>query len=190
MTIDRQRFFDVMASFPSGVAIVTTVTADGTPRGLTTTAVCSVSAEPPTILVCVDLASRTLAALRATRRFVVNFVGEGRSELCLLFASKVEDKFERVSWRPTADGLPLLHADALAWAECETTHELEVGDHVVLVARVDAGAVQSELDPPLMYYRRSWGVWSPVHEPAAEVPVVGEAIEVSGRDLKWQGAEY
>ena len=62
MTIERQAFFDVMASFPSGVAIVTTLDADGTPRGLTTTAVCSVSADPPTILVCVDRASRTLAA--------------------------------------------------------------------------------------------------------------------------------
>jgi flavin reductase (DIM6/NTAB) family NADH-FMN oxidoreductase RutF len=190
VTIDRQRFFDVMASFPSGVAIVTTVAEDGAPRGLTTTAVCSVSAEPPTILVCVDLAARTLAALRATRRFVVNFVGEGRSELCLLFASKAEDKFERVSWRSTADGLPLLHADALAWAECATTHELEVGDHVVLVALVADGGVQPDLEPPLMYYRRSWGVWSPVHEPAEEIPLAGEPIEVSGRDLKWQGIEY
>ena len=51
MPIDRQTFFDVMASFPSGVAIVTTTTGDGTPRGLTTTAVCSVSADPPTVLV-------------------------------------------------------------------------------------------------------------------------------------------
>ena len=120
----------------------------------------------------------------------MNFVGEGRSELCLLFASKAEDKFERVSWRPTADGLPLLHADALAWAECATTHELEVGDHVVLVALVADGGVQPDLEPPLMYYRRSWGVWSPVHEPAEEVPLAGDAIEVSGRDLKWQGTEY
>ena len=47
MTIERQAFFEVMASFPSGVAIVTTLDADGTPRGLTTTAVCSVSARDP-----------------------------------------------------------------------------------------------------------------------------------------------
>ena len=130
------------------------------------------------------------AALRVTRRFVVNFVGEGRSELCLLFASKAEDKFERVSWRPTAEGLPLLDADALAWAECATTHELEVGDHVVLVALVGDGGVQPELEPPLMYYRRSWGVWSPVHEAEDGEPVAIRAIEVSGRDLRWQGAEF
>ena len=111
MPLGREAFFEVMASFPTGVAIVTTVSDDGTPRGLTTTAVCSVSANPPTILVCVDLGSRTLAALRATRAFVVNFMGEGRSELCLLFASKAEAKFARVTWQPSRAGLPVMHED-------------------------------------------------------------------------------
>jgi flavin reductase ActVB len=190
VAIDRQAFFDVMASFPSGVAIVTTRDAHGVPRGLTTTAVCSVSADPPTVLVCVDLASRTLAALRTRKEFVVNFVGEGRSELCLLFASKEEDKFAHVAWRTTDGGLPLLHEDVLAWAECTTVHELEVGDHVVLVAEVSDGGVQPELEPPLMYYRRSWGVWSPVHDETEPDAVSIPAIEVSGRDLRWQGAEF
>ncbi len=149
MTIDRQSFFDVMASFPSGVAIVTTVDGLGVPRGLTTTAVCSVSAAPPTILVCLDQGSRTLAALRERRGFVVNFIGEGRSELCLLFASKEEDKFRRVAWTETSSGLPLLHEDALAWAACATVDEIEAGDHVVLVARVEDGGVRPELGPPL-----------------------------------------
>ena len=190
MPIDRQSFFEVMASFPSGVAIVTTVGTDGTPRGLTTTAVSSVSADPPTILVCVDVGSRTLAALRARRRFVVNFVAHGRSQLCLLFASKADDKFDRTSWQETSSGLPLLHEDVLAWAECSTVHDLEVGDHVILVARVEDAGVQHELDPPLMYYRRSWGVWSPVHESSEPEPVEIAAMEVSGRDLRWQGAEF
>ncbi len=189
MTIDRQAFFEIMASFPTGVAIVTTLDADGTPRGLTTTAVSSVSARPPTVLVCVDLGSRTLAALRTSRHFVVNFIGERRSPLCLRFASKVEDKFEGVSWTPSSAGLPVLHDDALAWAECTTMHDVEVGDHVLLVARVQAGGVQPELDPPLLYYRRSWGVWTPVHERDEPDAVSIPAMEVSGRALLWQGAE-
>jgi len=41
-----------------------------------------------------------------------------------------------------------------------------------------------------MYYRRSWGVWSPVHEPSEPEPVAIGAIEVSARDLRWQGAEF
>ena len=190
MPIDRQAFFDVMASFPSGVAIVTTTTSDGVPRGLTTTAVCSVSADPPTVLVSVDLGSRTLAALRERGAFAVNFVGAGRSDLCLLFASKERDKFERVAWTAGDSGLPLLHEDALAWAECTTLQEVEVGDHVLLIALVDGGGVRPELEPPLLYYRRSWGVWSPVHEADEPDPLPIDAIEVSGRDLRWQGAEF
>jgi flavin reductase (DIM6/NTAB) family NADH-FMN oxidoreductase RutF len=187
MPVDRQMFFEIMASFPSGVAIVTTVDERGVPRGLTTTAVASVSADPPLLLVCVDLASRTLTALRGRRRFVVNFMREGRSDLCLRFASKEEDKFAGVAWRPSADGLPLLHEDALAWAECDVEQELEVGDHVIFLGRVFDGRGPADEELPLMYYRRSWGVWTPAHGAEAEEPM--PAIEVSGRDLRWQGAE-
>src|SRR5438105_4995819 len=153
-----------MASFPSGVAIVTTRGGDGAPRGLTSTAVCSVSAEPPLLLVCVDLGSRTLAALRSARRFVVNFMREGRSELCLLFASKAPDKFAGIAWSETSSGLPLLHHDALAWAECTTVDEVEAGDHVIVIGRVEEGRAASPDDVPLMYYHRTWGVWTPAHE--------------------------
>ena len=186
MAVDRQTFFDIMAAFPSGVAIVTTVDAEGSPRGLTTTAVASVSADPPLVLVCVDLGARTLGALRDRGRFVVNFMREGRSELCLRFASKTEEKFAGVRWEPSPGGSPVLVDDALAWAECETAEELQTGDHVVLFGRVVAGAGPTDEDTPLMYYRRSWGVWAPAVEDEAE-PV--PAQEVSARDLRWQGAE-
>ena len=190
MSIEVQTFFDVMASFPTGVAIVTTTTTDGVPRGLTTTAVCSVSADPPTVLVSVDLGSRTLSALRERQAFAVNFIGAGRSDLCLLFASKEPEKFAKVLWTAGDKGLPLLHEDALAWVECTTLQEVQVGDHVLLIALVEDGGVRSELEPPILYYRRSWGVWSPVHEPNEPDPVAIDAIEVSGRDLRWQGAEF
>ena len=186
MTVERETFFEIMASFPSGVAVVTTLDEHGEPKGLTTTAVASVSAHPPLLLVCVDVESRTLPALRAGRRFVVNFLREGRSDVAMHFASKADEKFGAVAWRPTESGLPVLADDALAWAECETAEELETGDHVVLFGRVEAGAGPSDDDTPLMYYRRSWGVWAPVVEDEPE-PV--PAQEVSARDLRWQGAE-
>ena len=187
MSVDRQTFFDIMASYPSGVAIVTTLDEDGEPKGLTTTAVASVSAEPPLLLACIDLTSRTLPALRAGGRFLVNFMREGRSELCRLFASKRDDKFDHVAWRATASGMPLLHDDAFAWAECVTVQEIEAGDHVLLLGQVEDGWSASDDERPLLYYRRSWGVWTPTHgaSPGRAVP----RIEVSGRDLRWEGAE-
>jgi len=185
--VERDLFVEIMASYPAGVAIVTTLDADGTPRGLTTTAVSSVSAEPPLLLVCVDLTSRTLPALRAGGRFVVNFLREGRSELARLFASKAEDKFAGVEWQPSASGMPVLVADALAWAECMTVQELEPGDHVVLLGQVEEGAGAADDDAPLMYYRRSWGVWRPAPRQGGSRKI--PALEVSGKDLLWEGAE-
>jgi flavin reductase (NADH) len=185
--VDRDTFVEIMASYPAGVAIVTTLEADGNPRGLTTTAVSSVSAEPPLLLVCVDLTSRTLPALRAGGRFVVNFLREGRSELARLFASKHDDKFDHVRWEATASGMPFLPDDALAWAECVTVQELEAGDHVILLGQVEEGGGAADEDAPLMYYRRSWGVWKPAPRQIGrrEIP----ALEVSGQDLLWEGAE-
>src|SRR5205085_6098345 len=123
MPVDRTTFAEIMASFPSGVAIVTTLDESGEPKGLTTSAVASVSAEPPLLLVCVDFTSRTLPALRAGGRFLVNFMRAGTAELCRRFASKAEDKYGSVAWRPTESGMPLLYEDAIAWAECVTVQE-------------------------------------------------------------------
>ena len=100
MPVHRTTFFQIMSAFPTGVAIVTTLEPDGTPRGLTTNAVTSVSADPPILLVCVDRDSRTLPALRQSRRFVVNFMRDDHAEICELFASKAEDKFASVAWTP------------------------------------------------------------------------------------------
>ena len=160
MPVDRETFAEIMASFPSGVAIVTTLDETGAPKGLTTSAVASVSAEPPLLLVCVDFTSRTLPALRAGGRFLVNFMRAGTADVCRLFASKVEDKFAEVAWRASASGMPLLHEDAIAWAECVTVQEVEAGDHVVLLGSVEAGAPAAPGEQPLVYYRRAWGAWA------------------------------
>ena len=160
MPVERETFLEIMASFPSGVTIVTTLDEFGSPRGLTTSAVASVSAEPPLLLVCVDFTSRTLPALRAGGRFLVNFMRAGTADICRLFASKAEDKFAEVEWRASASGMPHLHEDAIAWAECVTVQEVEAGDHVLLLGSVEAGAPAAQGEQPLVYYRRAWGAWA------------------------------
>jgi len=160
MAVERELFLEIMASFPSGVGIVATLEGDE-PRGLTTTALSSVSADPPLLLVCVDVTSRTLPSLLERRGFVVNFLRSRRDELARLFASKTEHKFDAVPWRPSPAGLPVLHEDAVAWAECTTEREFEAGDHLIVVGRVEAGAALRPDEPPLLYYRRRWVEWTP-----------------------------
>jgi flavin reductase (DIM6/NTAB) family NADH-FMN oxidoreductase RutF len=156
MPVDRNTFFQIMSAFPTGVAIVTTLEPDGTPRGLTTNAVTSVSAEPPILLVCVDRSSRTLPALRHSRRFVVNFMRDDHAEICALFASKDHDKFSRIAWTPGLGGIPILHEGAVAHAECMTHDELEIGDHVVVTGVVEAGSPPTPDDVPIVWFRRGF----------------------------------
>jgi flavin reductase (DIM6/NTAB) family NADH-FMN oxidoreductase RutF len=154
--VPREEFFAIMSAFPTGVAVVTTLDAAGEPRGLTTNALCGVSADPPLLLVCVDKESRTLPALLHSKRFVVNFLAERRDELARLFATKTDDKFASVSWEPGLGGMPCLREDSLAYAECETEQELEAGDHVVLTGLVVGGMAPDPESVPILYFRRAY----------------------------------
>lgn len=156
MAVARDEFFAIMSAFPTGVAIVTTLEPDGTPRGLTTNAVTSVSAAPPILLVSVDRGSRTLPALLRSKRFVVNFMRDDCAELCALFASKADDKFSQVAWTPGLGGVPILHEGAVAHAECATQEELDVGDHMVVTGLVEAGSAPDPSDVPIVYFRRAY----------------------------------
>jgi len=158
-TVDKASFFAIMGAFPTGVTVVTALDDNGEPRGLTSNAISSVSAEPPLVLVCVDKRSNTLPALRHSRRFVVNFLSNGRGDLSNLFASKAADKFADVAWRPAGNGMPWLHVDSLAHAECTTEQEIDAGDHVILIGRVTGGQPPSPRTQPLMYFRTTYGTW-------------------------------
>src|SRR5438270_7345068 len=129
--MDRATFFAIMGAFPTGVGVVTTLDEHNQPKGLTTNALCSVSADPALLLVCVDKHSNTLPALRHSQKFVVNYLSAGRGELANVFASKEPDKFSKVSWRPAQNGMPWLHNDSIAHAECNIIQEIEAGDHYI-----------------------------------------------------------
>jgi flavin reductase (DIM6/NTAB) family NADH-FMN oxidoreductase RutF len=157
--VDRATFFAIMGAFPTGVAVVTTLDEDQQPRGLTSNSVCSVSADPPLLLVCVDKRSNTLPGLRHSRSFVVNYLSADRGELSNLFASKEPDKFAGLAWRPTANGGPWLYQDSMAHAECTTEQEIDAGDHVIIIGRVVSGQPPAPGTAPLIYFRRTYGSW-------------------------------
>ncbi|MBS1883168.1 MAG: flavin reductase family protein [Actinobacteria bacterium] len=151
-----------MSSFPAGVAVVTTCDAHGAKRGLTTTAVCSVSIDPPMVLACVDRSSRTLPALLWRREFVLNFLRWGEHQVGDLFASKGDEKFADVGWTLSPRGLPALTRHTLSWVECELSREIEAGDHVILIGAVTAIEPPYDAHEPLLYCQRSYGGWSPL----------------------------
>jgi flavin reductase (DIM6/NTAB) family NADH-FMN oxidoreductase RutF len=155
--IDAQRFREVMASFPSGVVVVTAFGHDGLPRGLTVSAFCPVSLEPPLALVCIDKTSNTLPAVQHTRGFTANILAAGREQLARRMASKVPDKFEAITWRkPHSEiGGPILDDDAAAYAVCRLTSTIEAGDHWVLIGEVTEGGHHQGV-APMVYSRRGY----------------------------------
>lgn len=159
--MNRETFLEVMTAFPTGVAIVTTLDASGKPFGFTSNAVSSVSADPPTLLVCVAKTSRTLPALRRSGGFLVNFMGEGSADICMVFASRAEpdDKFSTVEWRPSTKRRPHLDTHSIAYAECETEHEVEASSHIIFIGRVTEGAVTDSARRPIAYLNRSFCEW-------------------------------
>ena len=163
--MDRDLYRLLAGSFPTGVCVVTTVDAAGQPKGLTTQSFIGLSTEPPLMLISVDRTSRTLPALQHTRAFVINFLKVGSEEVSTRFASKVADKFDGLRWKPAAAAMkaPVLVDHSVAYAECAVTEIIEAGDHLVFIARVEAGAVLG--GAPLMYFHRTYAGW-PEEQPA------------------------
>ena len=139
----------------TGVSITTTVTPAGEPRGLTASAVASVSLDPPLVLVCVEHTADTYAALRESRRFAINFLSSEMESVSRRFADgDAADKFRDVPHHRGSTGVPILQG-ALAWVECRVHALHEGGDHAIFVGEVvDAGVGGGE---PLLYYRGRYG---------------------------------
>src|SRR2546428_101270 len=147
--MNAERFRDVMASFPSGVVVLTAFGHDSQPRGLTVSAFCAVSLEPPLALACIDKTSNTLPAVEHTGGFTANILAAGREQLARRMATKVTDKFDSIRWRrPNSPiGGPILEEDAAAHAVCTLRDTIEAGDHWVLVGPGTEGRAQGSRRP-------------------------------------------
>jgi len=148
--VSPDEFRRVLSHFATGVTIVTTRDTDGRPTGLTVSAFCSVSLDPPQVLVCVDHKSQSYPALRDRDRFAVNFLGERHEDVSRRFATTRLDKFDGVPHKLSSHGVPLLEG-ALAQLECRTVSRHVEGDHTILVALVEEA--RNGAGEPLLYFR-------------------------------------
>ncbi|WP_433889051.1 flavin reductase family protein [Streptomyces sp. CA-111067] len=170
---DAQDFRQTMGSFPTPVAVVTALDSDGVPRGLTCSAVCSVSMDPPSMLVCVNRRNGSLDAIRHSGGFVINLLCDDRQHVSDVFASASPQKFADAEWQPSPiSGLPHLHDDSLAFVDCRLQAEIVAGSHAILIGTVrSSGAGGRTPDSgPLVYYARSYGRWAPSLSVEDELP--------------------
>ena len=144
---------DVMGHFATGVTVVTSVDAEGKPVGTTANAVTSLSLDPPLVIVCFDLGSLTLRAVRGHGAFVVNVLAAPQLHLSRNFARRgLAAAWDGVRHRRGPTGSPRLE-DVLAVLECTVEHALPGGDHEIIVGRVRHIETNPAPVAPLLYFR-------------------------------------
>ncbi len=105
--------------------------------GMAATAVCSVTAEPPTVLVCLNRKSATHTGVSKSKAFCVNVLRAEDSDLSNLFsgAQSGEGRFGSRDWSKLATGSPVL-VDALVSFDCRVVKKLAHGSHTIFLGQV------------------------------------------------------
>lgn len=155
-SVSADEFRNAMGHFATGVTVVTSIAPEGDPVGTTANAVTSLSLDPPLLLVCFDLGSRTLRAIRSHGAFAVNVLSDRHEHLSANFArSGLSAAWEGVRHRPGPTGTPRLD-DVLAVLECTVEHYLPGGDHEIVVGRVRHAQTSADGSAPLVFWRGSY----------------------------------
>jgi flavin reductase len=160
--VNRQTYREAMARFGAAVSVVTTDGSGGR-YGFTASAVCSVTDDPPTLLVCVNRKNESHPALIANGVLCVNTLAAGQEELSSLFGGVETDqdlRFAAGAWHTLETGAPVLDGSVVAF-DCRITQMTEIATHTVLFAHVVAiqhGATHDGL----VYFARAY---HPVRRP-------------------------
>lgn len=155
MAISKDEFRAALGRFASGVTVITTIDKkENRPIGITVSAFCSVSLEPPLILICIEKGAYIHDFLKTFGVFGVNILAEEQAKLSNLFASRNPDMFKEVSYRISELTLPLLN-DVLVNMECRTVQSYEGGDHTIFIGEVISS--QTNDINPLLYFHGGYG---------------------------------
>lgn len=153
----RTAFIEAMSRTATGVTIVTTEGPAGR-FGQTVSAMCSVSADPPSLLVCIKTTSVIVNAIRQHRALGVNVLRADQRRVADTFAGRsnwgTPYDFGIARWNTLETGSPLL-IGAVGRFDCRLSTVLEVGSHSVLFG--DVVSAESASGTPLLYARRSYG---------------------------------
>lgn len=148
--LDSDTFRSVLGRFASGVTILTARDDAGRDHGMTVSAFCSISLQPPLVLACIDHAASMHALLLTHPRFGVNILSSSQEAYSRRFADEADDRFDGIAYRRGDSGVVLLE-DALAHLECRVAAHHDAGDHTLFVAEVERAEPRE--GRPLLYYR-------------------------------------
>jgi len=152
MSIEPRDFRDTVGCFATGITIITTVDADGSPVGLTANSFTSLSLDPPMVLFCLDYNVASFDAFKAGEHFAVNILSTGQQELSNRFAKSGPEKWHGVAFDTWDTGSPILPG-SLASMECKISSINKGGDHVIVIGEVVRMERAQGDVRPLLYFR-------------------------------------
>ena len=148
--MDGQQFKLGMRTLAGAVNIITSMNA-GHRYGMTATAVCSATADPPTVLVCINKLAATHDAIAKGKVFCVNVLRADDWEVSTLFsgAQTGESRFKHGNWTRLSTGSPVL-VDALVSFDCRVVKKLAHGTHTIFLGEVEQILIGKK-GKPLLY---------------------------------------
>ena len=161
MAASNDLFKELMRRFAAGVTLVT-FNENEKFGGLTVSSFCSLSMDPPLVLICIDRKIVSHESLENTDTFGVNICNSEQGKLAWDFANSKIDKNELIKSLPhtlTELGTPLLDG-CLATMECKITQKYDGGDHTIFIGQVEEGKFD-ENAKPLVYYGSGLGEFKP-----------------------------
>lgn len=156
-TIDSLTFRKTLGHYPTGVCAITAMQ-EGKAVAMIVGSFTSVSLTPPLVAFFPDGNSTSWPKIRDAGRFCVNVLGAHQHKLCRLLSSKADDKFDKLSYRLSQAGLPILD-DVVAWIDCDMHSVEEAGDHFIVLGRVEHLAVEQAASP-LLFFQGGFGQFS------------------------------
>lgn len=145
-SVEEADFKAVMRKLAATVTLVTTCE-DGVCFGMPATAVCSLSSDPPSLLVCINRSASMHGPTTRARFFCVNLLRTGQAELCRSFGGRNgQDRFTVGGWRSGYRGLPYME-DAAASIFCAVEQEMHYGTHTVFAGRINGLVINAGAEP-------------------------------------------
>jgi flavin reductase (DIM6/NTAB) family NADH-FMN oxidoreductase RutF len=143
----------VMGRIAMTVEVMTLVEADGTPRGMTISSLAPVSAEPPSVLMCIGPQASSRPALVPGKAFCINVLASDQVPAAIGFAYGTEDPFEVFPWESGPDGVPIVGGSA-ATLFCEVENVVLHHETAVVLAKVTGGEVHK--NEALVYWQQKY----------------------------------
>ena len=150
MSINQTPFRKVLGHFATAITVVTGLTKNKIPVGLTVNAFTSLSLSPPLVLFCLDKRTASIDAFDRGNGFALNMLNKNQQDLSIIFSTKAEDRFAKVEHTFWDTGVPIL-TGCLANLECKIDAIHDGGDHLIIVGLVGR-LHQSDNSSPLLYF--------------------------------------